>query len=84
MTYRDGVPGTADRLASGQTLRGLHGNGTDSVLSGVLGNLKDEAHVVALHFEGVQNLGHPALKLHVHNGSNHLHHAVPRVSLSAS
>mmetsp|Transcript_1894 Transcript_1894/g.4937 ORF Transcript_1894/g.4937 Transcript_1894/m.4937 type:complete len:420 (+) Transcript_1894:579-1838(+) len=70
--HRDGRAGAPHSLAAGQALGGLHGNGAHGVLTGMLCHLEDEAHIVALHLQRVHDLGHLAIELDVHHGTNHL------------
>jgi len=67
----DGGTGILDSLATDQTLGTVHGNGTDGVLSQVLGDLEDQAAVQALDLKSVENGGELALvELNVDDGTN--------------
>ena len=61
----DGGAGVLTDLTTDETVRGLHGNGTDGVLSEMLGDLKDEAlgTIGDLDLEGVENLGELLIEL---------------------
>jgi hypothetical protein len=67
----DGGTSVLDGLATDQTLSSVHGNGTDGVLSQVLGDLKNQTTVQVLDLEGVQNGGELALvELDIDDGTN--------------
>ena len=66
----DGIASVVDNLASNQTLCTIHGNGSDGVLSQVLGNLQDELGLTVLNLQGVEDLWESIFKLDVNNGSN--------------
>merc|ERR1711862_884603 len=66
----DGIAGVVDNLASNQTLCTIHGNGSDGVLSQVLGNLQDELGLTVLNLQGVEDLWESIFKLDVNNGSD--------------
>merc|ERR1712142_443736 len=52
----DGVASVIDHLAPDESLGTVHGNGPDSVLSQVLGNLEDELGLPVLHDESIEDL----------------------------
>ena len=66
----DGVAGVVDNLATDETLGTVHGNGSDGVLSEVLGNLQNELGASVLHLKGVKNLGEAIFKLDIHHGTD--------------
>ena len=69
----DGISGVTDLLTTNKTFGGFHGNGTDSLLTHVSGDLKDEALArEGLALKGVQDLGKLAVELDVDNGTNDL------------
>mmetsp|Transcript_59631 Transcript_59631/g.122294 ORF Transcript_59631/g.122294 Transcript_59631/m.122294 type:complete len:370 (+) Transcript_59631:679-1788(+) len=70
--HHDGSSGVKNRLTTHKTLRGVHCNSSHGVLSKMLRNLENEADVVILNFQGVQNGGKLAIKLNVNNGTDNL------------
>ena len=54
---RDRHAHVRDLLAANKALRGIHGNGAHSVLTQVLGNLKDQPDLVALNLRTRANEG---------------------------
>merc|ERR1711988_1808254 len=66
----DGVAGVVDNLATDETLGTVHGDGSDGVLSQVLGDLQDELGGSVLNLQGVKNLWESIFKLNVDNGTN--------------
>ena len=67
LDWRSGVD---DWLSADETLRSVHGDGPDGVLSQVLGHLQDEPGLAALHVEGVEDLGEALVELHVNDGAD--------------
>merc|ERR1711975_35954 len=59
-----------DNLTTDQTLSTIHSNGSDSVLSKMLGNLQDELWRSVLNNKGVKNFGKSILELYVNDGTN--------------
>jgi hypothetical protein len=53
----DGRTSVIDALTTDKALSGLHGNGTDGVLTQVLGNLKDKALRGTINLESVEDGG---------------------------
>ena len=49
--------GISNGLAADKTLGTVHGNGTDGVLTEMLGNFEDKAGVAALDLKSVKNVG---------------------------
>merc|ERR1712141_970685 len=66
----DGVSSVVDNLATDETLGTVHGNGSDGVLSQVLGNLQDELGCPVLDLESVEDLREAIFELDVNNGSD--------------
>merc|ERR1712055_644178 len=66
----DGVASVVDNLPTDETLSTAHGDGSDSVLSKVLGNLQDELGASVLHLKGVKDLRETIFKLDVHHGTD--------------
>jgi hypothetical protein len=62
-------------LAANETIGGVHSNGTNGVLSKMLGDLKNNADIVILNLKSVQDRWELAIKLNVNNGANDLSHA---------
>eukprot|EP00123_Amoebidium_parasiticum_P007880 comp18430_c0_seq1/m.19678 comp18430_c0_seq1/g.19678 ORF comp18430_c0_seq1/g.19678 comp18430_c0_seq1/m.19678 type:complete len:536 (+) comp18430_c0_seq1:33-1640(+) len=71
----DGRASILDLLAAYETLRTVHGNGAHGVLTQVLGDLEHEALAILLQLESRQNGRQLAIELHVHDGTDHSHHA---------
>jgi len=63
----NGVTGVQNGLASNDSLGGVHSNGSDGVLSHMLGDLEDQSVLSALHLESVQNWGSIAIELNVND-----------------
>jgi len=61
------VSGVEDVLASNDSLSGIHSNGSDGVLSQMLGNLKNQSVLSALNLESVQNWWSIAIELNVNH-----------------
>jgi hypothetical protein len=74
--HLDGSPGVDALLSADETIRTFHGNGTDGVLSEMLGDLQDETLASLLHLDlkGIEDLWEFFIKLHIDDGSNHLGH----------
>merc|ERR1739844_611711 len=66
----DGVTSVVDNLATDETLGTVHGDGSDGVLSQVLGNLQDELGCPVLDLESVEDLREAIFELDVNNGSD--------------
>merc|ERR1739844_670593 len=66
----DGVSSVVDNLATDETLGTVHGNGSDGVLSQVLGNLQDKLGCPVLDLQSVEDLGETIFELDVNNGSD--------------
>jgi hypothetical protein len=67
----DGGTSVSDTLTTNKTLSTVHGNGTDSVLTQVLGDFEDKTDVVTLDLEGVQDRGQVTrLELDVDDGTD--------------
>merc|ERR1719423_488704 len=66
----DGVASVIDDLASDQTLGTVHGDGSDGVLSQMLGDLQDELGLTVLDLEGIENLWESFIELDVNDGTN--------------
>jgi hypothetical protein len=66
----DGVTSVSDWLTTDETFSTVHGNGTDSVLSQMLGDFQDETDRVILNLEGVENRWEWAIELNIDNGTN--------------
>lgn len=84
---QDGGTGVLHGVATDETTGGVHRDGTDGVLTQVLGDLENKLlAVLALELKGVQNGGKLALgELHVNNGTNDgLHLAIGLGSGSGS
>jgi hypothetical protein len=64
------VSGIENSLASDDSFSGVHSNGSDGVLSQMLGDFEDESVVSTLDFESVQNWWSIAIKLNVDNWTN--------------
>jgi hypothetical protein len=75
---QDRAARVGDRLAAGQALGGVHGDGADHVLTQVLGDLEHEGEGLArllvdvLGFQRRQNGRQVTVELHVHDGADHL------------
>lgn len=62
-------------MAALETVGRLHGNRAHGVVAHLRSHLEHQSHAVALDLERVQNVGHAAVfKLHVNDGTHHLHH----------
>merc|ERR1719447_1871407 len=59
-----------DRLTTDQTFGGIHSNGTDGVLSQMLGDFEDQSGFTAFDFKGVQNWWTAVCELDVNDWSN--------------
>eukprot|EP01083_Nonionella_stella_P023190 64104_1 len=70
----NGGSGINTLLSTDKSVSGLHGNGTDGVLSKMLGHLEDKTLISLsyLYLKGIQNLGELLVELYIHNGSNDL------------
>jgi hypothetical protein len=55
--HLDGGTGINTLLTTDKTVGGLHGNGTDGVLSQVLGDLEDKTITFGFNLKGIENLG---------------------------
>merc|ERR1739844_291380 len=66
----DGVSGVIDNLVTDETLGTVHGNGSDGVLSKVLGDLQDELGGPVLNLESVEDLRESIFKLDVNHGTD--------------
>jgi hypothetical protein len=67
----DGGTSVLNGLATDQTLSSVHGNGTDGVLSQVLGDLENQTTVQVLDLKSVQDGGELALvELDIDDGTN--------------
>merc|ERR1719356_1105610 len=64
------VSSVIDNITTDQTLSTIHSNGSDSVLSKMLGNLQDELWRSVLNNKGVKNFGKSILELYVNDGTN--------------
>jgi hypothetical protein len=61
-----------DRLATSETVSGLHGNAADGLITSVLGNLKNQPSVMALNFQSRKNSGKFTIKVNIYYGTNNL------------
>jgi hypothetical protein len=61
-----------DSLATSETISGLHSNAADSLVTSVLGNLKNQPNVMALNFQSRENSGEFTIKVNIHDGTNNL------------
>jgi peptide chain release factor 1 len=70
----DGGASVIHSLATHQTLSGFHGNGTDGVLTQMLGDLEDEAGSTLsnLNLQGVKDRGKGTIELDIDNGTDNL------------
>jgi len=67
----DGGTSVLNGLTTDQTLSSVHGNGTDSVLTQMLGNLENQATIEVLDLKSVKNGGKLALvELDIDDGTN--------------
>merc|ERR1719468_58898 len=66
----DGRTSVEDLLATDKTLSTVHSNGTDSVLSQVLGNLEHKLGFAVGHSQGVEDLWETIIELNVDDGTN--------------
>ena len=66
----DRIASIVDNLSTDETLGTVHGNGSDGVLSEVLGNLQNELGASVLHLKGVKNLREAIFKLDIHHGTD--------------
>mmetsp|Transcript_27523 Transcript_27523/g.44762 ORF Transcript_27523/g.44762 Transcript_27523/m.44762 type:complete len:202 (-) Transcript_27523:39-644(-) len=57
-------------LTTDKSVGGLHSNGTDGVLSQVLGDLKNETLAFGFNLKSIENLGKFLIELNINNGSN--------------
>ena len=71
-TDRDtnGGSGINDFLTTDKTFCTIHSNGSDGILSQMLGYLKDQPGGAASNVQGVENFGKAIFKLYVDNGTN--------------
>ena len=71
-TNRDtnGGSGINDFLTTDKTFCTIHSNGSDGILSQMLGYLKDQPGGAASNVQGVENFGKAIFKLYVDNGTN--------------
>merc|ERR1719319_490916 len=71
-TDRDtnGGSGINDLLPTDKTFCTIHSNGSDGILSQMLGYLKDQPGGAASNVQGVENFGKAIFKLYVDNGTN--------------
>mmetsp|Transcript_19812 Transcript_19812/g.50669 ORF Transcript_19812/g.50669 Transcript_19812/m.50669 type:complete len:478 (-) Transcript_19812:230-1663(-) len=68
----DGGAGVNYALATDKTVSGIHSNSPHGVFSKMLGNLKNESHVVVLNLKGVQDGGELTIELNIDDGTNNL------------
>ena len=66
----DGGSGVVDHLSTNETLGTVHGDGTDGVLSQVLGHLQDQLGLAVLDNEGVEDFGQALVKLDVNDSTD--------------
>lgn len=66
----DGGADIMDSLATNETLGTIHSNGTDGVLSQMLGNLQHQPGRTVLYLQGIEDGGKVGVKLHVNDGTN--------------
>ena len=66
----DGGSGVVDHLSTNETLGTVHGDGTDGVLSQVLGNLQDQLGLAVLDNEGVEDFGQALVELDVNDSTD--------------
>ena len=59
-------------MPSNETFSGVHGNGSNSGISEMLGDLKDKFVLNVLNLEGVKNLGEFSFELDIDDGSDDL------------
>eukprot|EP01137_Pigoraptor_chileana_P012314 Opistho-2@64579 len=71
----DGGASVDALLAADETLRAVHGNGTDRVLTEMLGDLKNKTVLASLNLEGVKDRGERIVELDVDDGTNDGHDA---------
>jgi hypothetical protein len=64
--------GGADRLAAGEAVGRVHGDGADRVLAEVLGDLEDQAVAVVVGLERRQDRRQLAFERDVDDGADHL------------
>merc|ERR1719427_2562961 len=71
-THRDhdGVASVVDNIATDKTFSTVHSNGSDGVLSQVLGNLQDKLGGPVLDHQGIENLRKAIFELHINNSTN--------------
>lgn len=68
----DWVSGILDGLSSNQTISSVHGNGSDSGISQVMGDLQDQSSIDSFNFEGVQDGWQGSGELDVDDGTDDL------------
>lgn len=68
----NGGTGIDNFLSADESFGGVHGDGADSGVSEMLGDLEDESVLDALYFEGVEDGWDLTLELHVDDGTDDL------------
>ena len=68
----DGCSGINYFLASDQPFGGIHGNGSDSRITQMLGNFEDESASDSFDFKGIEDGRDVSFELHVHDGTDDL------------
>lgn len=68
----DRTSGVNNTLSSDETFSTVHGNSSDSGVSQVLSNLKDESVRSTLDFKCVQNLREFTFELNINDGTDNL------------
>jgi len=76
----DGGTGVDNFLTSGQSFGGVHSNGSDGVLTQVLGDFEDQSVFSAWDFEGVEDRGSAFVELDIDDGTDDGHDLTGEVS----
>lgn len=77
----DWASGIFDGLSSDETIGSVHGNGSDSGVSQVVGDFQDQLSINSFNFEGVQDSWQGSIELDIDDGTDDLRNSSNRSTL---